>query len=65
MDLVKAIAGGFLGTVVMTMMMYFIAPIMLGGPMDVAAMLGSFLGGSWLLGMLMHLINGSIVFPLS
>ncbi|MBI3014261.1 MAG: hypothetical protein HYY65_04145 [Candidatus Tectomicrobia bacterium] len=59
-----AILGGFNGTAVMTMMMYFVAPMMLGRPMDVAAMLGSVLGGSWLLGMLMHFINGSIIFPL-
>jgi hypothetical protein len=60
----KAILGGIIGTVVMTFMMYFIAPMMLGRPMDVAAMLGDVLGGSWAMGMLMHLANGSVVFPL-
>ncbi len=60
----KAILGGFVGTVAMTLMMYFVAPMMLGGPMDVAGMLGGVLGGSWIMGMLMHLINGSVVFPL-
>lgn len=60
----KVILGGIVGTVVMTLMMYFVAPMMLGRPMDVAAMLGSVLGGSWAMGMLMHLINGSVVFPL-
>ncbi len=39
----------------MTAMMYVIAPMMLGKPMDVAAALGGILGGSWMLGMLMHL----------
>ncbi len=48
----------------MTAMMYVIAPMMLGRPMDVAASLGSMLGGSWAMGMLMHLINGSVIFPL-
>jgi hypothetical protein len=52
------------GTVAMTAMMYFIAPMMLGKPMDVAASLGGMLGGSWAMGMLMHLINGSVIFPL-
>ncbi|MBI4638660.1 MAG: hypothetical protein HY727_20175 [Candidatus Rokubacteria bacterium] len=47
----------------MTFMMYFVAPMMLGRPMDIAAMLGSLLGG-WAMGMLMHLVNGSIIFPL-
>lgn len=60
----KTILGGFAGTVAMTVMMYFVAPMMLGRPMDVAASLGSMLGGSWAMGMLMHLINGSIIFPL-
>ncbi|MBI3636574.1 MAG: hypothetical protein HY216_10265 [Candidatus Rokubacteria bacterium] len=60
----KAIAGGFVGTVVMTLMMYFVAPMLLGAPMDVAAMLGGMLGGSWALGMMMHFVSGSVVFPL-
>ncbi len=60
----KAILGGAVGTVVMTLMMYFVAPMMLGQPMDVAAMLGGVLGGSWAMGLLMHLINGSVIFPL-
>lgn len=60
----KAILGGIIATVAMTFMMYFVAPMMLGRPMDVAAMLGSVLGGSWAMGMLMHLANGSVVFPL-
>lgn len=60
----KTILGGLVGTVVMTLMMYFVAPMMLGGPMDVAAMLGGLLGGSWMMGMVMHLLNGIVIFPL-
>lgn len=60
----KAILGGLVGTVAMTLMMYFVAPMMLGKPMDVAAMLGGVLGGSWMMGMAMHLITGSVIFPL-
>ncbi len=41
----RAVLGGFVGTVVMTAMMYFVAPMM-GLRMDIAAMLGSMLGGS-------------------
>jgi len=63
-NLGRTILGGFAGTVVMTAMMYFVAPMMLGRPMDVAASLGGMLGGSWALGMLMHLLDGSIIFPL-
>jgi len=48
----------------MTMMMYFVAPMMMGMEMDIAAMLGSVLGGSWAAGMAMHFVLGSVVFPL-
>ncbi len=40
----KAILGGFAATAVMTFMMYFVAPMMIGQPMDIAAMLGSNVG---------------------
>lgn len=58
----KAVGGGFVGTVLMTAMMYFVAPMM-GLNMDVAGMLGSMLGIGWTLGMVMHFINGTIIFP--
>lgn len=45
-------------------MMYYVAPMMLGHPMDIAGMLGSKMGGSWMMGMLMHLVDGTIVFAL-
>lgn len=61
--LARTIAGGFAGTVVMTGMMYFVAPMILGKPMDVAGMLASMLGESRAVGMLMHLMLGSVVFP--
>ena len=60
----KVVAGGLAGTVLMTFMMYFIAPMMLGHPMDIAAMLGGMMGGNWLLGMAAHFMNGVIIFPL-
>lgn len=63
-NLKLAILGGMAGTAAMTMMMYFVAPMMLGKPMDIAAMLGGMMGGSWILGMLVHLMNGIVVFPL-
>ena len=62
-NLGRAIAGGFVGTVVMTLMMYYVSPMMMGMTMDIAAMLGSMLGGSWTAGMMMHFINGSVIFP--
>ena len=58
----RAALGGFVGTLVMTGMMYVVAPMM-GVHMDIAAMLGSLLGGSWTAGMMMHFVNGSVIFP--
>lgn len=63
-DISRALLGGFLGTAAMTMMMYFVAPRMLGHPMDIAEMLGSMLGGNWWAGMILHFINGTLIFPL-
>ncbi len=59
----RTVLGGFAGTVVMTLMMYFVSPMM-GVKMDIAASLGGMLGGSWILGMMMHFVNGTIIFPL-
>jgi hypothetical protein len=58
----RAALGGFVGTLAMTAMMYLVAPMM-GLHMDIAAMLGSMLGGSWTTGLMMHVVNGSVIFP--
>ena len=58
----RAALGGFLGTLLMTVMMYVVAPMM-GLRLDIAAMLGPMLGGSWMAGMMMHFVNGSLIFP--
>jgi uncharacterized membrane protein YagU involved in acid resistance len=64
-NLAKSMAGGLAGTVVMTVMMRFIAPLLLGHPMDIASLLGNMMGGSWILGMAAHIVNGVIIFPLA
>lgn len=58
----RAMFGGVVGTAAMTAMMYFVAPMM-GLHMDIAAMLGSMLGNSWSAGMMMHILNGAVIFP--
>ena len=58
----RAALGGFVGTLAMTGMMYLVAPMM-GVRMDIAAMLGSMLGGSWIAGLTMHFVNGAVIFP--
>ena len=63
-NLARSIAGGLAGTALMTMMMRFVAPLMLGHPMDIASMLGNMMGGSWPLGMAAHILNGVVIFPL-
>lgn len=61
----RAIVGGVVGTALITMMMYWVAPLMMGMPMDVAAMLAGMLGTGWGVGMAIHWILGSLVFPIA
>lgn len=56
----KAMVGGLLGTLAQTMLVYGIAPLMAGQPQDMATMLGH----ACTPGMLMHLLSGSVLFPL-
>jgi len=60
----KAILGGFVGTVLLTLMTQFVAPMMTGQKMDMAARLGDMTGAGRLVGMVMHLFTGSVVFAL-
>ena len=60
----KTILGGIAGTIVMTLMMQIVAPMMTGQPMDIAALIGGMMGGSYLFGMAIHIMMGTILFPL-
>jgi uncharacterized membrane protein YagU involved in acid resistance len=62
-EIKMAVIGGVAGTLVMTMMMMYMAPMLTGIPMDIAAMLGAMLGG-YMVGMTAHIMMGIIVFPL-
>jgi len=53
--------GGLLGTPAMTALMYLLAPVF-GVNTDIVAMLGEVLGG-WRMGMLVHILNGAVIFP--
>jgi len=64
-NLRRTILGGVIGTMLMTVMMYFVSPVMTGHRMDIAASLGSNLGDNWYLGMMAHLTLGVVVFPLA
>ncbi len=60
----KAVTGGVVATLVMTLMMMYVAPMMTGQPMDIAALLGAMLGG-YTMGMVAHIMMGVVVFPLA
>lgn len=56
----KAMVGGLLGTLLQTLMVYGVAPMLAGQSMDVTAMLGHACNA----GLLAHILSGSVIFPL-
>ncbi len=62
--LLRAILGGFIGSIVFTLMGKFVAPIMMGHPMDVAALMAPALGGSHIAGVVAHFATGTIAYPI-
>ena len=57
--------GGAAGTVAITLMMYFVAPLITGRTSDVIQYLGAEIGNPhWLGGLVLHIFNGVILFPL-
>src|SRR5215475_14722354 len=56
----KAMVGGLLGTVLQTIMVYGVIPMMAGQSIDGAALLEHFCAP----GMLVHLLSGGVIFPL-
>ena len=64
-DLKKAVLGGVAGTIVMTLMMEFVAPMLVGRPMDIAALIGGMMGDNYMIGMAMHIMMGVVLFPLA
>src|SRR5262245_38042141 len=59
----RVFLAGFTGTVCITLMMYFVSPLMSGGPVDIAAMLSNLFGGSWVAGIIAHFIIGTLILP--
>jgi uncharacterized membrane protein YagU involved in acid resistance len=60
----RAIIGGLAGTMVFTLMMKFLAPEMIGHPMDIAAVLGTFTGLGTPAGAVMHFVLGTVGFAI-
>ncbi len=63
--LIRALVGGFAGTVIFTLMGLFLAPKVIGQPMDMAALLAPALGGSHTAGFIAHFVTGTVVFPVA
>src|SRR5215470_1519184 len=59
-EVAKAMGGGLLGTLLQTLMVYGMAPMLAGPSMDVAAITGHACAPS----MLVHLLSGGVIFPL-
>jgi uncharacterized membrane protein YagU involved in acid resistance len=57
------VLGGLVGTPAMTALTGVLAPV-LGVNPDIVAMLGGMLG-SWKIGMLVHFLNGAVIFPVA
>ena len=60
----RATIGGLIGTLVFTLMMKFLAPEMIGHPMDIAAVLGTFTGLGTSAGVVIHFLLGTIGFAI-
>ena len=63
-NVIKAFIGGFLGTLAFTLMGKFIAPHLIGHSMNVAAIIAHMLGTTDSVGLMMHFMVGSIIFPI-
>jgi uncharacterized membrane protein YagU involved in acid resistance len=59
-DVAKAMGGGLLGTLLQTILVYGVAPLLAGPPMAGAAITGHACAPS----LLVHLLSGSVIFPL-
>lgn len=63
-NILKAMIGGFVGTVALTLFMQFVTAPLSGFTIDIAAMMGQMLGVSHLIGSILHFMMGTILFPL-
>jgi uncharacterized membrane protein YagU involved in acid resistance len=61
--ILKAMGGGFIGTLMFTLMMRFVAPMM-GVRMDIVGKLGEMTHTGMAGGLVMHFMNGAVIFPL-
>ena len=62
-SILKACFAGFMATTVITLMVYFVSPGLTGGPSDLAALIATVLGVSWIGGLSAHFVIGTLVLP--
>jgi uncharacterized membrane protein (DUF485 family) len=63
-NILKACYAGFMATTVITLMVYFVSPGLTGGPSDLAALIATVLGVSWIAGLSAHFVVGTLVLPM-
>jgi hypothetical protein len=61
--LVRALIGGFVGTLLFSLMGKFVAPVMIGQPMDVAVIIAGALGIPLATAAIAHFVVGTVAFP--
>lgn len=62
-DIKRSIAGGLVGTVALTGLIAVIAPPLAGHSIDIATMMSNMLGVSYMVGMVLHFMMGTLLFP--
>ena len=63
-SVLKGFLGGFVGTTIITLMVSFGSPDLTGGPSDLTALLAGMLGVSWIGGLWVHFLIGTVVLPM-
>lgn len=59
----RALVAGLVATIVTTAMMAYVSPRIAGSAINLPAIFGAMLGGSWIAGMIAHLTVGVVVLP--
>ncbi len=62
-NILRACCAGFVGTTIVTLLVYFVSPYLTGGPADLAALVVGMVGASWIAGMGAHFLIGTFVLP--